>query len=185
MFSPIGCFPSRTALALAMLLVLAGCAGGGSSDEQTVVKTVIVERTPEPTPTAIETPTAAPTVAQDVDAVSADEVRRELERQGVDVNLFRRANTPERGYVLSYTTRQTTQSGIATEMGFVAGVWAAFVDANDDTGEGLIVEVTAVDGEPIGYYEIKTAWAEEYMAGEISGEAYSALVLLTLEAVED
>lgn len=147
--------------------------------------------TPEPTATATPEPTASPTPAPIATVTSDEQIseadfRAVLEAQGVDVVLFQRNSNEERGYVLAYRSSQTTEEGIAQEMGTVAGTWAAFVEANgeDNVGEGLIVQIQDVNGEPAGYYEIKTEWAVQYNEGELTAEEYSILILRTIEVVE-
>lgn len=70
---------------------------------------------------------------------------------------------------------------LAYEMGVVAGVYASYVE----TGSAppvLDVEVYERDEQTVaGWYWIEREWAEDYNAGNITGEEYSERILETVE----
>ena len=84
---------------------------------------------------------------------------------------------------LTYTTFQTTESGIAEEIGKVAGAYAYAIGDGWDKQQ-MEVAVQAADGSTIGTYQIQQSWAQEYLDGDITAEEYALRVLQTLETTE-
>lgn len=162
--------------------------------EPTPTSTVTPTATPTPTPTAEATPALAstpqPTEVQiDTPAVTTVAGERDdeyyqtlltagLQQQDVSVSSIER-NGPNA--TLSYTTIQTTESGIAQEMGTVAGAYAFAVGDGWDT-ERLNVRILGADGTQIGTYRVESEWARMYNSGEISSENLSLRILSTLRS---
>lgn len=82
---------------------------------------------------------------------------------------------------VEYTTFETTEQGIAREIGAVAGAYAGI------SGEGyqsnqMDVSVRGADGSEIGTYQADSDDAGAYYNGEMSDEQYLQTVLETLVA---
>jgi hypothetical protein len=90
--------------------------------------------------------------------------------------------TEQNGVVyFEYTTQETTQMGIASEMGTVAGAYAGAVDQGWDVNR-MEVTVLGPAGDEIGTYRVQTEWANQYQSGQITRDEFSRRVLQTLEA---
>lgn len=77
------------------------------------------------------------------------------------------------------------QNQMASEIGQVAGAYAAYVEHGDAPAEALEVEVLNFDAtRTAGNYTVQTEWAEQFNTEEISNTEYSQLVLETIEVAE-
>jgi hypothetical protein len=163
----------RTLLAVLGSGLLAGC---NSPSEPTESPTT-AERTA--TPTATESPTATPTSTPEPNY--AQRFRSKVESQVSVLSL----ETGE-AVDLAYTSTAATREEVVTEMAYVAGYYAEVV------GDGWAVSAlratpTRSDGVVIGEWRVESAWAESFVAGDLSDEAYLRRVLdtLTVEAAPD
>lgn len=73
-----------------------------------------------------------------------------------------------------------TEGGVARTVGLVAGAYAAFVRSGA-TVTRLNGTLETSGGEPFGSFQVTTDWAERYLRGAWSAEAYGEAVLGTLK----
>jgi hypothetical protein len=85
--------------------------------------------------------------------------------------------------LLSYRTAETTQSGLASEMGTVAGAYSGAIEQG---WEKDAMEVTVLDltGSEIGSYNVETEWIRQWQRDEITRDEMSKKVLQSLEVTE-
>lgn len=81
---------------------------------------------------------------------------------------------------LEYAVEDPAAEGNVHGLGTVAGGYAALVRGGYD-GDLLEAHVVDGDGETFGHFEVETAWAESYDAGDLSTRSYASEVLHTLE----
>jgi hypothetical protein len=147
--------------------LLAGCTSPSEPTESpTPAERTDTATTATDTPTPDATATAEPNYAQTF--------RLKGESQVAVLSL-------ETGDVadLAYTSTAATREEVVTEMAYVAGYYAEVV------GDGWPVSAlqatpTQSDGVVIGEWRVESAWAESFVAGDRSGEAYLRKVLGTL-----
>lgn len=95
-------------------------------------------------------------------------MRDSLESEGISVDYF----SEDAGTVfLEYVSTETTEEGIAGEIGTVAGVYRNNVVDGWDVDS---LEVTVLDSDefPVGSYYIESQWVEELNSGEITQEEF-------------
>lgn len=159
----------RTLLAVVGSGLLAGCTdAGGGTDTTTGPSTTEPSATPTATPTE-----SGPTYAQTFRSKVESEVSV-LSLDGGDP------------VELAYTSTATTREEVVTEMAYVAGFYADVVDDGWSVSR-LNATPTRSDGVVIGTWHVETEWAESFVTGDLSDEAYLRKVLetLTVEASPD
>ena len=144
----------------------------------TVGSTPALASTPQPTEIQIETPAATTVAGERDDEYYQTLLTAGLQQEDVSVDSIERDG---QNATLSYTTIQTSESGLAQEIGKVAGAYAFAVGDGWDT-ERLNVKVLGADGTQIGTYRVESEWAQMYMNDEISAENFSLRVLSTLRS---
>lgn len=165
-------------------VVLGGCTTDALED---------AERPPPPLEehgvTSVDLPVTQPLGV----AAAAIERTRALEVESLDA--FRSAITDHRISVrdltvvadgsealisLQYVPGSGPGEGVMTSLGTVAGAFAALVDADH---ESRVLEATVLDGadEPFGFYEVRRAWTEAYLAGSLTAREYAEEIGTTVE----
>jgi len=107
-----------------------------------------------------------PTGGSTTDYVS--NMRDSLGSEGVSVAYF----SEDAGTVfLEYVSTETTEEGIAGEIGTVAGIYRNGVIGGWDVDS---LEVTVLDSDefPVGSYYIESQWIDELDSGEITQEEF-------------
>lgn len=138
-----------------------------------------IPSTPEATDVPIETPSATQVSGSQDDEFYETLIVTALQQEEVLVSSI----DSQGGTVqLSYTTFQTTEQGIAEEMGKVGGAFAFAIGDGWDKDQ-LQATVLAADGTEIGRYQIQSTWAQQYIDGEITAEEFSLRILRTLESL--
>lgn len=131
--------------------------------------------TPEPTDTPEPTPTEEEGLS---DEESLQAIETVIESYDITVESVEREGDTIQ---LSYSSTQTTQRGIAEEMGYVSGAYAGAV-AEGESADRMEVEVYTVTGELAGTFHVERKWAVQYNNDEISNTEFSQRILQTLEA---
>ena len=139
-----------------------------------------IEATPQATEVLIDTPSVTPTMSGEGDTYYESLIQGALQQESVSVSSV---ESQDDIVQLTYTTVQTTESGIAEEIGKVAGAYAFAIDDGWDKQQ-MQVTVQAADGSTIGSYQIERSWAQQYIDSEITAEEYALRVLQTLETTE-
>ncbi|RQH02266.1 hypothetical protein [Natrarchaeobius oligotrophus] len=99
----------------------------------------------------------------------------------VDVSVVT-LETAERTVELVYATEAATDQQLADEIGTIAG---GYILARDHGLETDRLESTVTDGsDPLATWYVRSTWAEEFEAGEITPEAFSANVLNSVELAD-
>ncbi|MWG34799.1 hypothetical protein [Halomarina oriensis] len=166
--------------------VLAGCsADEGPSDSANsqptsattteALATVAEPSTPASTP-VVETPESID--LEDEDYLAFYESY--LIGEGVDVTDTR---MQESVVGVAYRTAQTTQDGLAAEMGVVGGAYAGLVGEGWET-EGLFAQILDANSQRIGDFTVSAQSAQQFINGEISQDEYSLRILQSLEIEE-
>lgn len=85
---------------------------------------------------------------------------------------------------VEYITTERYAEGALHDVGLVAGAYASLVEAGFD---GVAMDVTILDDAPasFGAAEVDTAWADGFVAGELTAEEYGELVTTTIETKRD
>ena len=156
--------------------------GGGSGGDMTPTaeSDPDIEATPQATEVLIDTPSITPAASGQDDAYYESLIQEALQQESVSVSSVQSQDSTVQ---LTYTTFQTTESGIAEEIGKVAGAYAYAIGDGWDKQQ-MEVAVQAADGSTIGTYQIQQSWAQEYLDGDITAEEYALRVLQTLETTE-
>ena len=157
-----------------------GGGGGGGGSTPTAEEDPSIENTPQATEVPINTPAATPTVSGQSDAYYEALIRTALQQEAVSVSSVQSEGSTVQ---LTYTTFQTTEEGIAEEIGIIAGAYAYAVGDGWDKAQ-MQVTVQGADGSTIGSYNIQRSRAQQYIDGEITAEEYALEVLQTLETTE-
>ena len=124
------------------------------------------------------------------DVTDQTSLRAALEEAGIDVRHLERGREREHesddedvyerpALFLEYLDGDPSR-GVLREMGFVTGVFTAFVSGTDDPAR-LQADVLDEDGAAFGTYTIPVRWARAFHGGELSLESYGALVFESLK----
>lgn len=178
-----------------LLMGIMGSGGGDTASDTTASADAVTEtpvseatatETADPattTPTATATPTPSPTATP----VSIGPSHFETvlaEQYNADVVSYEETGDTGELTVTSHSFGST--DALATEMGQVAGTYAAYVDSAEDPPAKLEVTVLEADGETVaGTYTVQTEWAVAYNDGEITAEQYSTRVMQTIEVADE
>lgn len=82
---------------------------------------------------------------------------------------------------LEYVLEETIVEGNGQSLGIVAGGYAALVRGGYD-GDELSGSILDPESQKFGEFTVRTAWAEEYNAGEKTATVYASEVLHTLKS---
>lgn len=134
--------------------------------------------TPQPTEVEVETPSATTVSGQKDDAYYGMLISTALQQTDVSVTTIISEGEVVR---LSYTTSQTTEEGLAEEIGKVMGAFASAIGDGWDKQQ-LLASILVPDGTEIGRFHIQREWAHQYITGEITAEEYATKVLQTVES---
>jgi len=132
-----------------------------------------------PTQTLEPAPTPTPTEAPTQEELESD-IEASLKSFEVDITKVESVGDL---LIIEYRTTETTQEGIAREIGYVNGAYTTAIKQGMDT-ERADVGVFDINGEEIGTYWIDTDWAKQYNKGEITAEEFSLKVMDTLQTVQ-
>ena len=114
------------------------------------------------------------------ESISIEEFEAFLIASGIDVqSVDHSGDTVE----LEYISHETTEAGIAEEIGYVSGAYAAVVDGGDDS-TGMDVTIQDATGEDAAYSTVDADRAQQFVNGEITAEEFAEEVLLSLEPAE-
>ncbi|MFC5368411.1 hypothetical protein [Salinirubrum litoreum] len=167
----------RTLLAVLGSGLLAGCTS--QSDPSETPAPTEQSETADP---ATDTATATETTQTTTSGPNYAQSFRSRVQSRVSVLSLETADVAE----LAYTSTAATREEVVTEMAYVAGYFAEVV------GDGWSVTTlratpTRSDGVVIGEWRAESAWAESFVAGDLSDEEYVRRVLdtLTVEAAPD
>lgn len=153
---------------------------GGDETEMASSPTVTPTATAAPTttvsPTATEAQTTTEPTTTDAAAQRLEIFRTNLESQGITVTDVQRSG---KQIQLTYLSVESTQSGLAEEIGYVTGAYAAAV-GNGEQAQRLEVVIVDAAETPIGSFFVERDWVIQYNNGEISSEELSRRVLETL-----
>ncbi|UTF55386.1 hypothetical protein [Natronosalvus rutilus] len=101
-----------------------------------------------------------------------------LEAEGLEVESLER----ERDVLtLEYVNRERYETGTIHELGPITGAYAALVDAGYDA---VALAITILDDAPESYGSatVESAWAERYVAGDLTAAEYGELVAGTIDS---
>ena len=136
--------------------------------------------TPTSTPTATPTRTAKPTTTAQTTVTDSGypaRLQSSLKKEGLDVMSVK---TQNKTATLKYTTYQTNQSGLVSEMKNVSGSYATLIGKGWDV-DRLQVRVYGPGGSYAGSYYIKSSWATQYSDDKITAQEYYSKIQSTVQ----
>lgn len=155
----------------------AGCAGD-SENVGSPVDTESPDPTQTPSPTSTKTPSTMTLIGYR--SKYAEKFIRLILEEGIEIQDMWEDGKPSESFLL-YVTQASTDEGLLREMTTIAGAFASQIEEGWTT---MILRAEINDDiGPIGRYQIKDEWAEQYTQDEISVEKYMEKIVDTLDEV--
>lgn len=113
------------------------------------------------------------------DLRTPEEFGTHLSEQGIQVvSVEETVEGGEPHLALEYVV-ETEEIGLMDHLGFVAGGYAALIEAGHDS-ETLDVTLLDAQSDPFGEYEVRRHWAEEYNRGLLTARKYADEIAVTV-----